>query len=63
MAFSGFDLVRCKLVLDGKITTQVKLFKFFDVSLSPFDEINFMQKIEEFNTICETISRTLRNKV
>jgi hypothetical protein len=62
MTFQGKNHIRCKIMIDNKMTEQVSSFKYlgFNVSYCPKEDINI--KLNKFQRMCETIQRILRQK-
>lgn len=62
MAFKGKYPVRCKIVVNDKIIEQVSNFVYLGCDVSYDRPKDLRNKVNRFQAICGTISRTLRRK-
>ena len=62
MGFQGKEHKRTKIVVNGRIIEQVKDFKYLGCNISYCEKNEVNNKINKFQRMCGTISRTLKNK-
>jgi hypothetical protein len=62
MAFKGKLNVRSKIVLENATLEQVQQFNYLGCETSFIQERDINNKIQKFQMVCGTISRTLENK-
>jgi hypothetical protein len=60
MAFEGRDPVRAKIVIDNKITEQVKLFKYLGNMVSNEKELDIDKKFHNYMKITGILNNVFR---
>ena len=62
MTFKGLEPVRTKIVIENKCIEQISQFDYLGNSVSYDRDYDVDKKLQKFQRICGTISRTLKNK-
>jgi hypothetical protein len=63
IAFEGKYPVRSKIMINNKITEQVKNFNYLDCDISYNYDDDLQNKSHKFKYMCGTIKRTLPEKI
>jgi hypothetical protein len=63
MAFKGKLNICSKIVLENTTLEQVEQFNYLGCKTSFIQERDVNNKIQKFQMVCGTISRTLKNKI
>ena len=62
MDFQGNEHMRNKIVMNGKVIEQVRDFNYLGCNISYCERKEVNNEINKFQTMCGTISRTLKGK-
>ena len=62
MGFQGKQHMRTKIVMSGKIIERVRDFNYLGCNISYCERKEVSNKVNKFQRMCGTISRTLKGK-
>ena len=62
MGFQGKEHMRTKIVMNGKIIKQLRDFNYLGCNISDCERKEVNNKMDKFQRMCGTISRTLGGK-
>ena len=62
MGFQGKEYVRTKIVINGKTTEQARDFNYLGCNISYCERKEVNNKVNKFQKMCRTLSRTLKGK-
>ena len=62
MDFQGKEHMRTKIFMNGKIIEQVRAFNYLGCNMSYCERKEINKKVNKFQRMCGTISRTLKGK-
>ena len=62
MGFQGKEYMRTKIVINGRTIEQVRYFNYLGCTISYCERKEVNNKVNKFQRMCGTISRTLKGK-